>query len=201
MSAPRRAELVYIMRCPSCGHSESTVAESRASDSGTRRRRECQACQKPFTTVESVQHTLIMVVKKDGRREEFQREKLLRALRTCCRKRPLATGAVDAIVDDIEQRLMASGSSEVPSRVVAEMVITHLERLDPIAYIRFASVYRQFVSIDDMLRELQLLAQSPLPPPEQHRLFDDDFQRAVAGDGDLPRTPTPIESARSTSTV
>ena len=135
-----------------------------------------------------------MVVKKDGRREEFQREKLLHGLRMAAQKRPLPANAVEAIVDDIEQRLMAAGRAEVSSRIIGEMAITQLKTLDPIAYIRFASIYRQFVSVDDMLHELDQLTFSPVPPAAQARLFDDELARLMRGAEDLP---TPIESAPS----
>ena len=141
-----------------------------------------------------------MVLKRDGRRERFQCEKLLHSLRVAASKRPLPAGAIEAIADDIEQRLSASGQPEVGSRVIGEMAITHLRRLDPIAYIRFASAYRQFVSLDDMLAELQQLGSSPLPPAEQPRLFHDEMERIVSGE-ELPRPPTPIASARSPQPV
>lgn len=192
------------MKCPYCGHAASKVIDSRTTDGGVRRRRECQRCEERYTTYEQVQSAVIMVVKKDGRREEFQREKLLHGLRVSARKRPLAAGAIEAIVEDIESRLMASGRAEVDSRVIGEMAITHLKLLDPIAYIRFASVYRQFVSLEDMLAELGQLTHSPVPPPEQPRLFQDDLERLLRGEEVLPqddydeaREPTPIESARS----
>ncbi len=175
----------------------SRVVDSRTAESGVRRRRECQECGERFTTYEQYQATVVMVVKKDERREEFHREKLLHGLRVATSKRPLPTNAVEAIVDDIERRLMASGRAEIPSRVIGEMVITQLKRLDPIAYIRFASVYRQFVSVEDMLSELDQLTFNPLPPAEQPRLFEDELARLLNGDDELPRTPTPIEAAPS----
>ena len=185
------------MKCPHCGHPASKVTDSRASEAGVRRRRECQACAEPFTTYEQYQATMVMVVKKDGRREEFQREKLLRGLRIAARKRPLPAGAIDAIAADIERRLMAAGRAEVLSRVVGEMAITQLKQLDPIAYIRFASVYRQFLSLDDMLAEFQRMTQFPAPPADQPRLFEDELSRLLSGAEELPRAPTPIESAPS----
>ncbi len=186
------------MKCPYCGQMATRVIDSRTAESGIRRRRECQECSERFTTYEHVQAVVVMVVKKDGRREEFQREKLLHGLRIAARKRPLPANAIEAIVDDIERRLMASGKGEVPSRVIGEMAITQLKVLDPIAYIRFASVYRQFVSVDDMLAELDQLTFSPLPPPEQPRLFDDELARLLRGADDLPvEVPTPIERAPS----
>jgi len=164
------------MKCPFCGRSATKVLDSRATDGGIRRRRFCTECEERFTTYEQVQRAVVMVVKKDGRREEFQREKLINGLRVAARKRPLPSGAVEAIVDDIEQHLLGSSRSEVPSRVIGEMAITRLKPLDPIAYIRFASVYHQFVSLEQMLEELQRIALSPtLPPPEQAPLFADEL--------------------------
>jgi transcriptional repressor NrdR len=164
------------MKCPFCGRTASKVVDSRTAEGGIRRRRLCQHCEQRFSTFEQVQRRTVMVVKKDGRREEFQREKLLTGLRISARKRPLPTGAIDAIVDDIEQRLTGSTQSEVASRVIGEMAISRLKPLDPIAYIRFASVYHQFVSLEEMLDELQRLAVSPDPPgPEQQRLFADEL--------------------------
>lgn len=155
-----------------------------------------------------------MVIKRDGRREEFQREKLRRSIHLCARKRPLPEGAIDEIVEDIERRLGSSDRGEVPSRVIGEMTINHLRELDPIAYIRFASGYRQFVSVDDMLDDLAQLAYNPLPPADQPRLFEDEFERLMSGaadvpppagealpSDDLPAVPTPIGSARSVTHV
>ena len=193
------------MKCPQCGHAATTIVDSQDTESGLRHRRQCQACNQHFSTSEHIQRAVTIVVKRDGRREEFEREKLLSGLRVCARKRPLPADAVEAIVDDIERRLAASGRSEVPSRVIGEMAITHLRQLDPIAYIRFASAYRQFISLDDMLSDLAQLAHSPLPPAEQPRLFEDDFDRLLAGENEplaedaLPAAPTPIGSARSAS--
>lgn len=195
------------MKCPYCGQVTTRVVDSRTADRGIRRRRECQECGERFTTYEQHQPTVVMIVKKDGRREEFQREKLLYGLRVATRKRPLPANAVEAIVDDIERRLMAAGRAEVPSRVIGEMVITQLKMLDPIAYIRFASVYRQFVSVEDMLHELDQLTFNPVPPAEQPRLFEDELARLLGGDEDLPADdadrdasangPTPIGLAPS----
>jgi transcriptional repressor NrdR len=194
------------MKCPYCGHPSSKVIDSRTAEAGIRRRRKCEECDERFTTFEQIQRSVVMVVKKDGRREEFSREKLLSGLRIAARKRPLATGAVEAIVEDIEQRLMGSSQGEVPSRVIGEMAITHLKRLDPIAYIRFSSAYRQFVSLDDMMDELAQMATVPIPPAEQPRLFVDEMERLVRDEprqsrGEreaemLPRVPTPIDAAR-----
>ena len=181
------------MKCPYCGDAATKVVDSRSAPGGVRRRRECQECAERFTTYEQYQSTVVMIVKKDGRREEFQREKLLHGLRVAARKRPLPAGSIEAIVEEIEKRLMASGRSEVPSRAIGEMAITQLKRLDPIAYIRFASVYRQFASVDDLLQGIARMEYSPVPAAEQARLFEDDMSRILSGDG----VPTPIESAPS----
>ena len=179
------------MKCPFCGRTATKVLDSRATDGGIRRRRSCTECEERFTTYEQVQRAVVMVVKKDGRREEFQREKLLNGLRVAARKRPLPSGAVEAIVDDIEQHLLGSSRSEVPSRVIGEMAITRLKPLDPIAYIRFASVYHQFVSLEQMLEELQRIALSPtMPPPEQAPLFEDELSDLLA-----PAPPTAIDNS------
>jgi len=186
------------MKCPHCDHTETTLLDSLGEEGGIRRRYECPSCGAAFQTEERVHSGAnVMVVKRDSRREHFQRAKLQNSLRLAATKRPLAAGALDAIVDDIEERLTASGRVEVASRVIGEMAITQLKRLDPIAYIRYASLYRQFVSLDDMMDELAQMAASPIPPPEQRRLFEDDMERAVHGEGELPRTPTPIGSLRT----
>ena len=192
------------MKCPYCGHPSSKVIDSRTAESGIRRRRKCEECDERFSTFEQVQRSVVMIVKKDGRREEFSREKLLSGLRISARKRPLATGAVEAIVEDIEQRLMGSSQGEVPSRVIGEMAISRLKRLDPIAYIRFASVYHQFVSLEEMLEELNRIARSPLGiGPEQAKLFEDELDALVRGTHDavaeLEEDPPPHDDEASTS--
>jgi transcriptional repressor NrdR len=179
------------MKCPTCGHTSTTVVDHHVNGSGVRRHRACPGCGLRFATYEQAQTARVMVRKRDGRREEFQREKLLASLRLSARKRELAAGAIEAIVEDIERRIAAGGRDEVPSRLISEMAIGHLRMLDPIAYIRFASAYRQFVSIDDMLDELDRLEYSPMPPAEQPTLFDE-----VPGQAPTP-SPTPIESAPS----
>jgi transcriptional repressor NrdR len=202
------------MNCPSCGENATRIVESRASEAGIQRQRQCRACNNRFSTFEHVQSAAIIVIKRDGRREQFQREKLRNSIRVCARKRPLPEGAVNAIVEDIERRLSSSERNEVPSRVIGEMTINHLRDLDPIAYIRFASGYRQFVSVEDMLDDLAKLSHAALPAADQPRLFDDDFARLMSGAGgappaegevpaedDPPSVPTPIGSARSATHV
>ena len=186
------------MKCPSCGHASTRVVDSDEAGDIVHRSRECTECGSAFATSEQVRAALVMVVKNDGRREEFQREKLLRGLHLCTHKRPLPAPSVHVVAADIERRLGTSGRDEVPSRVIGEMVMSHLKRLDLISYIRFAAGYRQFVSADDLLDELNRMIAHPLPPPEQPRLFDDDLDYLLAGIGEeRAGAPTPIGLARS----
>jgi transcriptional repressor NrdR len=165
------------MKCPYCGFEDSKVTDSRAMEGGIRRRRECLSCGQRFTTAERVELGGLMVVKKDGRREEFSREKLLLGVRKACEKRPIPQGAVEALVDDVETQVHAQGKAEVPTSFVGELVIDRLRDLDEVAYIRFASVYRAFRDVDDLKEELATLernrsqpavatAQLPLLPAE-----------------------------------
>ena len=184
------------MRCPSCGSDSTRVLDARASGESVRRRRECPACRERFVTDERLRGEPMLVVKRDGRREPFQRGKLFEGLRRAAGKRPLPAGALDAVVEAIEARLVASGRPELKSRVIGEMAIMHLRRLDPIAYIRFASDYRDFLSVDDMLDELHRLALSPRRPADQPRLFGDEADRIVEGTAELPEVPLSIAEAR-----
>ena len=175
------------MTCPICGHGSTSVVETQENGSGVRRSRRCLHCSASFSTYEQPEAMRVMVRKRDGRREHFQREKLLTSLRLSARKRDLTAAAIEAVVEDIERRIAASDATEVPSRVIGEMAIAHLRALDPIAYIRFASAYRQFVSLDDMFDELERLEYSAMPPAAQPPLFDEQ----------LPQAPRPIASAPS----
>ena len=148
------------MHCPYCGFEDTKVIDSRDSEEGIRRRRECLACGERFTTFERVQTVGLQVVKKDGRREDFSREKLLLGIRRACEKRPLPVGAIEAVVDDIEATLQAQGKAEVPSTLIGELVMDHLRDLDHIAYIRFASVYRAFADIESLREELEGLSRA-----------------------------------------
>ena len=145
------------MRCPYCHFRDSKVTDSRANDDGIRRRRQCIACGERFSTVETVQFSSVQILKRDGRREEFSREKLLRGLRSACAKRDISVAQLDAIVGEIEAKVNADGRPEVPSQVVGELAMDALRRLDHIAYIRFASVYRSFDTLDDFEAEIALL--------------------------------------------
>ena len=145
------------MNCPFCGHDESKVIDSRESPDGIRRRRECARCALRFTTYERVHTMPLLIVKRDGRREPFSSEKLERSLRLACAKRPLEISAISKIVVDIENELQKLAKAEVESRVVGEMVMERLRGLDRVAYIRFASVYRDFQDIDTFAREVEAL--------------------------------------------
>ncbi len=168
------------MHCPYCGHGDSKVVDSRESEDSVRRRRQCLRCGERFTTYERVEAATLYVVKRDGRREEFSREKLLSGLRLACAKRPLPTGAIERLVDDIEAELMRQGRQETSSSRIGEMVMERLRDLDRVAYIRFASVYRDFSEVGDFLRASEALieeegsrvpsAQLPLLPAEDRSL-------------------------------
>jgi len=145
------------MNCPYCGHLESRVIDSRDVNDGIRRRRQCSGCSARFTTYERLQAASLFVIKKDKRREEFSRGKLMSGIRKACEKRPLPTGAIDKLVDDIEAELYHLGKSEIPGAVIGDMVMKGLKELDHIAYIRFASVYREFADITALKQELDTL--------------------------------------------
>jgi len=147
------------MRCPFCGNLEDRVIDSRTSKEGDaiRRRRECLACRKRFTSYERVEDILPLVVKKDGRREPFERNKILTGLRKACEKRPIAIDTLEKIVDSIEKKLINIGVKEIPSSWIGEDVMENLKRLDKVAYVRFASVYRQFKDIDELMKEVYSL--------------------------------------------
>ena len=150
------------MKCPFCGHQEHKVVDSRAGAEGVaiRRRRECLACGKRFTTYEHVEEQGLMVIKKDGRREPFDRHKLLGGLVKACEKRPIGMDQLERVADEIERDLSRSFEREVPSTEIGERVMKRLHGMDPVAYVRFASVYREFKDVEQFIRELKdLLAQ------------------------------------------
>lgn len=150
-----------LMKCPFCGHEEDKVVDSRGSEGGAsiRRRRECLACAKRFTTYEHVEAQPLMIIKKDGRREPFDRHKLLVGLVKACEKRPVSMDALERLVDELERDLSQQFEREAPSREIGERVMKKLHALDPVAYVRFASVYREFKDAEQFVRELnELLA-------------------------------------------
>ena len=151
------------MKCPVCGHGEDKVVDSRSTKDGSavRRRRECLVCGKRFTTYEYIENTPLMVIKKDGRREPFRRTKLKAGILRACEKRPVSSVTVDEMVDRIESALQKQMRSEVTSRDIGESVMKALSDLDDVAYVRFASVYRQFKDISQFMEELKgLLAKN-----------------------------------------
>jgi transcriptional repressor NrdR len=151
------------MRCPFCRAPDSRVIDSRELSGGEsiRRRRECVVCGRRFTTYERVEGVSLMVVKKDGRRQEFDPVKLRQKLRVALTKRPVGEDEIDAVLARVEAELLALGTAEVPSSVIGEAVLRELKALDEVAYIRFASVYRQFQDIDDLRREVEELRAPP----------------------------------------
>ncbi|MEX2247149.1 MAG: transcriptional regulator NrdR [Dehalococcoidia bacterium] len=157
------------MRCPFCGWSDSKVVDSREVDEAIRRRREClnPDCAERFTTYERLQTSALFVVKKDGAREEFSREKLLGGIRKACEKRPLPAGAIEALAADIESTLLAANAAEIPSSTVGELVMERLRDLDTIAYVRFASVYRQFADMEHLQEWLEAQASGSRPAAAQ----------------------------------
>lgn len=139
------------MRCPFCSHDETQVVETRESDEGdvVRRRRRCQGCDKRFTTYERAEIALPVVVKKDGTRADFDPAKLRASMQLALRKRPVSIEQVDAALERIQEKLLASGAREMPSTKLGELVMRELKRIDKVAYVRFASVYRSFEDVDE----------------------------------------------------
>ena len=158
------------MNCPYCGFEDSKVIDSRASEGGIRRRRQCLACGQRFSTIERTEVGVLLVAKKDGRREEFARDKILAGVRRACEKRPIPLGAIEALVDDIEARVYALGKAEVPTRFIGELVMERLRDLDDVAYIRFASVYRAFRDVEDLKEELAALERARTPTTSSQQL-------------------------------
>ena len=155
------------MKCPFCSFSDSKVTDSRMVENGIRRRRECQRCSLRFTTYERIQATALMVSKQDNRREEFDREKLTAGIRKACTKRPIPSRTIEKMVEDIEAELQHLGQVEVPTSILGTLVMERLRNLDRVAYIRYASVYRDFQDIESFERVVKdLRDDSQLPLPE-----------------------------------
>jgi transcriptional repressor NrdR len=148
------------MKCPHCGYNDSKVLDSRDVDDGVRRRRQCLKCEGRFTTYERIQKSSLFVVKKDKRREAFDKGKLLNGIRKAFEKRPVAARVIEQLADDIEAELYKEGKQEVSSTVIGDMVMAKLKKIDHIAYIRFASVYREFADITRLKQEVDNLARS-----------------------------------------
>jgi transcriptional repressor NrdR len=145
------------MKCPFCSHTEDKVIDSRSSneDKSVRRRRECLKCKKRFTTYEYIEEVPLMVIKKDGRREAFDRNKIISGILKACEKRPVSMEKVEAVVDRVEKELQKSFDKEVKAHVIGEFVMDSLHKIDEVAYVRFASVYRQFKDINHFMKELK----------------------------------------------
>ena len=161
------------MHCPYCSHTESRVTDSRDAESAIRRRRECLKCQRRYTTYERVHSASLMVAKRDGRRESFSRDKMIAGLQTACAKRPVAPRDIERMVDDIENEFQQNGSGEVRSELLGTAVMERLQHLDRVAYIRFASVHRNFQEIEsfetavqDLRDGTQQLALLDMPPQQ-----------------------------------
>lgn len=154
------------MRCPKCGGQDDKVIDSRSSREGTtiRRRRECLRCQHRFTTYEEVEHRQLQVLKRDGRREAFSREKLLHGIRRACDKRPVSSAAIEETVDRITAELGNTYESEVPVSAIGERVMEGLRALDKVAYIRYASIYRRFEEAEDFVQVVNKLEQNRHDP-------------------------------------
>ena len=145
------------MKCPFCSSHNSRVIDTREVPDGIRRRRECNDCRQRFTTYERVASMNLLVVKRDNRREEFDKEKLVKSMRVSCSKRPISSSAIEEAAREIEAKLYALGKSELPSLRIGEMVMKQLRDIDDVAYVRYASVYRRFRDVDSMAEEIKQL--------------------------------------------
>ena len=147
------------MKCPFCSYKEDKVIDSRSSEEGRsiRRRRECLKCHRRFTTYENIEETSLMVIKKDGRRESFDRKKILAGIKKACEKRPISTQRLEELADKIECTLQSKFEKEADASQIGELIMELLYELDEVAYVRFASVYRQFKDINQFMKELKIL--------------------------------------------
>ena len=188
------------MHCPYCSHKDSRVTDSRETEAAIRRRRECLQCQRRFTTYERVQTAPLMVSKRDGRREEFNRDKMISGLRLACAKRPVTARSIERMVDEIESEFQQNGSGEVSSHSLGTVIMDRLAELDRVAYIRFASVHRDFQEIESFekavrdLREgnqLALLDMPPATPPKSRGRRRGAGRTAAPSSNGAP--PDPVE--------
>ena len=147
------------MKCPACSYEEDKVIDSRSTKEGmvTRRRRECLKCAHRYTTYEYIEPAQLVVVKKDGRREDFERRKVLEGIRKACEKRPISRQRIEEVTDEVVSELQSEFRTEIPSSEIGERVMRHLRNLDEVAYVRFASVYRHFEDITEFMQELRTL--------------------------------------------
>jgi len=151
------------MKCPRCGHVENKVVDSRAGRDGDviRRRRECLSCGRRFTTYERIEEELPLVVKRDGRRETYDRQKILSGIRKACEKRPVSVDTIEHLVEALEQELQAGAEKEISTIRIGERVMSKLLQVDDVAYVRFASVYRQFKDVSQFVEEIKTLITAP----------------------------------------
>jgi len=165
------------MQCPFCGKDDDKVVDSRSSEGGrvVRRRRECQACNKRFTTYERPEETArLTVVKKDGTREPYEREKIIAGLRTACYKTSLGEDGIRQIMDQTEEAIFSQYDREVPSSFIGDVVCGHLREVDKVAYVRFASVYRRFADVGELIAEASEVKDAPEADPAQRGLFSEE---------------------------
>ncbi len=162
------------MRCPKCGTLDDKVIDSRLSKEGTsiRRRRECLSCETRFTTYEVLERNEIRVIKRDGRREPLERQKLLGSIAKACEKRPIALSQMERVVEEILQELETLQEREIGSKQLGARVMNRLHTLDPVAYVRYASVYREFQEVGDFLEEIESLEKRVALSPDQTELFE-----------------------------
>jgi transcriptional repressor NrdR len=182
------------VRCPYCHFRDSRVTDSRATDDGIRRRRQCTACGERFTTTETVQLSTVQVIKKDGRREDWNREKLLAGIRKSCSKRSISVAQLELMVSDIEARVMADGRAEVPSSFVGEVAMDVLRKVDHIAYIRFASVYRPFTDIESLKEAVIALEEGRVPTVDEKTM---QLPLPGAGEERAPARPRLLQDIES----
>lgn len=182
------------MRCPYCHFRDSKVTDSRANDDGIRRRRQCTACGERFTTTETVQLNTVQVIKRDSRREDWNREKVLAGLRKACSKRSISVSQLDVMVSDIEARVLADGRAEVDSTFVGEVAMDVLRKTDHIAYIRFASVYRAFTDIESLKEAVTALEEGRVPTVDEKTM---QLPLPGAGDERGPARPRLLHDVES----
>jgi transcriptional repressor NrdR len=182
------------VRCPYCHFRDSKVTDSRANDDGIRRRRQCTACGERFSTVETVQLSTVQVIKKDGRREDWNREKLLAGLRVACSKRSISVAQLELMLSDIEARVLADGRAEVDSTFIGEVAMDILRKADHIAYIRFASVYRAFTDIESLKEAVIALEEGRVPTVDEKTM---QLPLPGAGDERGPARPRLLHDVES----
>jgi len=147
------------MKCPYCGETDNKVIDSRMSKDGSviRRRRECLLCSRRFTTYEHIEEIPVMIIKKDGRREVFNREKVYSGMKKACEKRDISINVIEDFIDNLERDLKETGEKEIPAHIIGEKIMEKLHEIDDVAYVRFASVYREFKDVNDFVSELKRL--------------------------------------------